>query len=454
MALTFIPNDVNRNGAVTGADAFLINQVAVGLRNFISSVCDPPSKAVDAAQDITIYGQFGSISSLAATIGAPVSVTCSSVVKVDAYRITCTVPAGGGEGTGTLTVTGTGLVNPLHFATFTNTAAGGGGGNPAPDQFTGLAIYADDELVGMSIANATAPTNISLLNLAEVPMKGIGIAVNSGRAAICGSRLKHTDADTVEQYSGFMLFSLGNPKWPKFKSVTEAVLSSGVPVGLAISGNFLYAACGSAGLKIYDISNLEAPSLQSTYNTAGFANHVAISGTNAFVADAAGGLVALNVSTPTSPVLAGTVVPISGGNFKRVFILGTTCYAAGNNCLDVIDITNPASMSRLGIKTGIIALGVFATATNRVYVAGSTSGCYIFDCSTPSAITTLATIPNVLATPNTKALDVWASGNYLYVDNFDSGIWVHDISVIGAPVLSNAVSIFGPSHQFVGAVTS
>jgi hypothetical protein len=116
------PNgDVNTNNAVTGADSLLINQVMNNLRSHITTKIVPRVGTNSAPTTVTLYGfgfDTGTVTSV--QIGAPVNLTLSNLVAVNAERITGIVPAGGGAGTGVVNVVATDSNAVLNYATFIN----------------------------------------------------------------------------------------------------------------------------------------------------------------------------------------------------------------------------------------------------------------------------------------------------------------------------------------------
>lgn len=464
MALTFLPNDVNRNGSVTGGDSLLMNQYFVGLRNTISSVCDPPTKDTTESKDITIYGLFGApITGVTITnIGpAGATVTCTNVVKVDNFRVTCTVPTGGVAATGTVSMTGTGLTGAAHFATFQN-GVPSSTDNPAPTQFSGLGIYAADNAVGLMVFDATDPTALGTPSLANLDFQANHASVSGTIAVSTGSHYIATNTGVVSQKNGFCVFGLLNPAWPKLLSVYEEPDSTIVYYGVATDGDYAYCACGTKGLRIFDITTPETPVLVGTLVTSGgvslsFANHVFKSGNYCYVSSSASGLRIVDVTTPSSPTLTGYFNREAGQTYgiRRAMVYNDIAYCAATSALVLLDVSNPAAPAKVGQQT-TSAQDVYVTAANRVFVAASTSGCNIYDCTTPGSISSLANVPiiaNSGVSNNAKTLSCYVNGNYLYLANFDGGIAVYDISTIGTPVYVCSALGFGEVNSVIGATT-
>ena len=76
--------------------------------------------------------------------------------------------------------------------------------------------------------------------------------------------------------------------------------------GVASVGDYTYLADGAAGLKIYDVSDPDAPALVGSYDTPGEARDVAIAGDYAYVADGSAGVQVIDVVDPAMPRLVGS----------------------------------------------------------------------------------------------------------------------------------------------------
>jgi hypothetical protein len=74
-----------------------------------------------------------------------------------------------------------------------------------------------------------------------------------------------------------------------------------------IVGNLMYAAFSLDGLRIYDLSDPEAPQLRGSLNTPGNAVDLAVVNGHALVADGNGGLHVIDVGNPAAPQLRTTV---------------------------------------------------------------------------------------------------------------------------------------------------
>lgn len=105
---------------------------------------------------------------------------------------------------------------------------------------------------------------------------------------------------------------------------------------------YIYAAGGSEGLFIFDVSDPENPLLVGRCDTAGYAYGVSVAGNYLYVADGNNGLVVIDVSDPANPVENGHYD--TDGYAQGVTIKGNYAYVAdGGNGFVVIDISDPTN---------------------------------------------------------------------------------------------------------------
>ena len=114
------------------------------------------------------------------------------------------------------------------------------------------------------------------------------------------------------------------------------------------SGNFAYIADGTAGLKIYNISDHMNPVHIITKDTAGNANDIAMWGDILYIADGEDGVRAINVANINNPIEIGfnDTTGYTHSLFAQDYLLYT---ADGENGLKIFNITDPTSMNQTGV---------------------------------------------------------------------------------------------------------
>jgi len=156
--------------------------------------------------------------------------------------------------------------------------------------------------------------------------------------------MKGSLAFVGDYFYGLDIFDVSDPAMPAF------VGGCPTPEGaydVAVSGNLAFVAgygwSNHPALHAIDVSNPAAPVFRGSYPTPDHTLGVAALGSTVLVADGSSGLLLLDASTPTTPVLRSTYglagspkgVTLAGGNLAYV--------AAGNGGLWITDVSNPAA---------------------------------------------------------------------------------------------------------------
>ena len=212
--------------------------------------------------------------------------------------------------------------------------------------------------------------------------------------------------------------------------------TDGFASGVAVSGDYACIADGTNGLVVFDVSAPTVPQKVATYPTPGTAVKVVIRGNYAYVADGIGGqnggLEIVNISNPASPSLAGRR-GFSGQFVRDVYVSGSSAYVVtDNSTVHRINVSNPASPQWVSAKSigGASTPGVNAVHGNGtcLFVASADQAISIFNMN-------LDWVSSNPGYPTEEMpLDVYASGNYLYIAEGEGGLEIVDISTITAPV--------------------
>ena len=154
---------------------------------------------------------------------------------------------------------------------------------------------ANGGLTILNISNAIAPTIIG-----SYAAPGLGMI---RRLAVAGTRTILTDGKQIQ------LLSIANPAAP---ALIATNMPSGFVFDLAASTSYLFAACGGAGLRAFELAGLNEV---GTYHTPGPAVGVTINNAYVHVAIGPNGWQTLDISNPATPALvqtfAGTTFGVS-----------------------------------------------------------------------------------------------------------------------------------------------
>jgi hypothetical protein len=82
------------------------------------------------------------------------------------------------------------------------------------------------------------------------------------------------------------------------------------PIRITVSGNLVYLANSDNGVLVVDVSNPAQPVCAGGFDTEGYAFHVALSGSNAFVADSTGGLLSATLPVEGGPFIVSPPQPL------------------------------------------------------------------------------------------------------------------------------------------------
>jgi len=155
---------------------------------------------------------------------------------------------------------------------------------------------------------------------------------------------------------------------------TITSLDTAVAVGSArdvhVAGNRAYVADYESGLHVVDVSDPTSPVLAGSYDTAGTARDVCVAGGLAYVADLGGGLQIIDVTSPTKPAQAGAyAAPVHA---RGVCLRGSTLFLAnGNYGMEIVDVGDPSAPVLLGSCTELGTWYKVEVSGNHAYAATS-----------------------------------------------------------------------------------
>jgi hypothetical protein len=194
---------------------------------------------------------------------------------------------------------------------------------------------------------------------------------------------------------------------------------------VAVAGDYAYLANGDAGLRILDVSDAANPVEVGFSEAPANPWAVAVLDDYAYVADRQDKMQVIDVSDPTSPTLESTYTSSIYDTVRDVAVTSGAgqayAYLGSSNHLFIVDVTDPDSLSELGVYTttaqGVAPVGSYA------YVAAGEDGLLAIDISQPLT----PTLADSLDTPF-WAYAVAVSGTQAYVADGDSGLRIVDIS--------------------------
>jgi hypothetical protein len=167
--------------------------------------------------------------------------------------------------------------------------------------------------------------------------------------------------------NGLVVVDVSNPALPRRLG---SAITPGVATDLAVSGSFVYVA-DEIGLRIFDISRPAFPRLIGGLDLpGGRASGVDVSGTLAVVADSEGGVVVVDVSTPSAPRITGRTAtrPDGTSGAADLVVRDRLAYVADGahsqlGGLRIVDFSDPATPAVVGTSND--AFGLTSVAVEK-----------------------------------------------------------------------------------------
>ncbi|HVV15503.1 MAG TPA: hypothetical protein VHD55_03845, partial [Candidatus Paceibacterota bacterium] len=212
----------------------------------------------------------------------------------------------------------------------------------------------------------------------------------------------------------------GNPKLVgSYTGTTQAQ-------SIVVSGKYAYVGDASAGLVIIDVSNPAVPTLVSTLSGAGHPISLALSGRYLYAPNLDTGMVNIvDIANPAAPVIVGQYsspgTPIGSGS--SVAVQGKYLYVGSiyNGSVTSVDISNPASPTAVYSYTGLSVPATLYASGRYLYVADASGGLYVLDISNPASISLAG------SKTGTGYYTVEAAGDYAYVTDTSGNLVVLDV---------------------------
>ena len=142
--------------------------------------------------------------------------------------------------------------------------------------------------------------------------------------------------------------------------------------GVAVSGEHAFVADATGGLRALDVSVPSAPLEIGFVDTPGNAMGVAVANNVAYVADSWGGLRLIDVSVPSAPVEVGSLQAPDSYPIN-VILVGDNAFVVDGHGLRVIDISSPSAPVELGFAATVGSVDV-AVEGHSAFVASGSAG--------------------------------------------------------------------------------
>lgn len=207
------------------------------------------------------------------------------------------------------------------------------------------------------------------------------------------------------------------------------------PWDVAVSGSYAYLATLANGLIVVDVGTTNCVTAASL-GTTGAARDVAVNGNLAYVAYEAAGLQIVDVGKPSSPKHVGGI----GDNIRGIELSQTYAYAIGptgtgptglpRSGLSIYRIDEGTNLTKVSQISLTVALGDLAVSGGFAYVAGDRDGLQIVDVSSPTNPILAGVYKYVGNGPGLSpgAFGVAVSSNLVYLAYGTAGLLIVDAS--------------------------
>jgi hypothetical protein len=237
----------------------------------------------------------------------------------------------------------------------------------------------------------------------------------------------------VANLGGLYIVDIANPAsaalLDAFNSVTGgAIIGNGQ--GVDVAGDRAYLAAGGGGLLVLDVSDPTFPILVGTFDTPVYAQKVEVRGDRAYVADREGGLQLVDVSNPTAPAALDRLDTLGSAN--RLAVANDRVLVADmGGGMPIVSATG-AGLERLGRFATPGNSTAMARGGDRVYVA-SFEGLAVVDISTPARPTVVGSLafPGIAYSLAITGTTVYVGTDLRYESSNgfrDSAVWAVDLS--------------------------
>ncbi|MBM3879684.1 MAG: hypothetical protein FJ387_08185 [Verrucomicrobia bacterium] len=229
----------------------------------------------------------------------------------------------------------------------------------------------------------------------------------------------------ADSEAGLHVIDISNPEKPERVAGYDlpAWWAQAGDVTVAVADHYTYLAdLSNEVIEVIDVSNPAKPVRVGGYRSRGGGHGMAVAGNHAYVAETrwtgsdyrGGGLQVINMSNPANPVHVGSYYTsealwdvAAGGNYAYV--------ANGNAGLQVIDVSDPAKLMRVGGASGpawrLAVAGDYAyVASSRQEGTNSVPVMQVFDVSDPANPVRVGGVDT-----SGPARDVAVQGQYAYV---------------------------------------
>ena len=186
--------------------------------------------------------------------------------------------------------------------------------------------------------------------------------------------------------SGIIVLDVSIPENPVL--VTQMTVLQSVYF-FTVIGDFIYAS-GQSGLSIINIQNIHEPFLVSVMNVTSMIRDFIVIGSTLYLSDSERGFIILDISNPAYPIENG-VFPRDENYFSKMWISNHYAYLTSKSpstvSFRILDVNDPGNITELGsallISSSTTSIRGIHVAGDYAYILDYYSGLFVVDISDP-----------------------------------------------------------------------
>lgn len=279
----------------------------------------------------------------------------------------------------------------------------------------GSYAYVADGSAGLQVLQLSNPGPPARVGGYDTPGEALGVVVTNGYACVADGRRSTTSGSV----GSFQLINVQTPSAPTLAGSYDLTDCRNV----AARGSYAYVADLNIGVAVLNLSTPATPDELSTLNTYGFAEHVAVSGNVACVAERENGLRIFDVTDANTPILTNTLFPRWA---SCVAASGRYAYVGTSGGFKVVDLGDLSSPQVVGEVTNFIPVDLVVSG-NYAYAA-SLASLHVVNVTSPTA-----PVQSGIAFFSGSTWRVAYSGGYAYVATGSDGLQIIDVRNPASP---------------------
>ena len=227
----------------------------------------------------------------------------------------------------------------------------------------GIYAYGSAGSLGLQVLDVSDPSSPSVLSTIDTQGYWLAAAAHQSLVFVADS---HGTIHSIDA---------GNPMAPSYLGMSAC---AGTPSDIATDGTHAYVAAGSAGLRVFNVSNPPFVPLEvGSFDPPASITKVFLNGDLAYLGAGYSGLIVVDVSDPANPIEIGRYD--TPGSIRDLVVSGRLVYYVSNGQrVSTIDIADPTAPIEIG-TTIIPSTGMtIATSRGRVLVSEYEIGLEIF----------------------------------------------------------------------------